>query len=545
MTGNPMRKSASRKEWLGLAMLTLPTMLAMLDQNVVILALPRMTAALRPTSTQALWITDMYGFFIAAFLVTMGRVGDRIGHRRLLLTGATAFGLLSFIASFSTSPQMLITLRAAIGIAGATLMPSILALIREMFPDPKQLGIAMGVWSSAMVAGISLGPAVGGLLLNWFWWGSVFLIAVPVMLLVLATGFFLLPKSSPGPGRLDFVSVAMSLAAILPIIYGLTEMARSGWRPLPIAAIAVGAAFGVTFVRRQRRSTDPLLDIGLLRDRPIGGGLVLYLLAGVAMAGNGLLMTQHLQVVEGFSPLRTALWLMVPSATAIAGIQVSTQLAQRIRPAVVLIGGILTGTVGMVILAQVSAVGGFTTLLAGLCVLYLGISPVVLLSNQIVLQSAAANQAGAVGSLSTTSGEFGVAIGIAFLGSLATVFYRGQVHVPAAVPAQAAAAANESITRAAVASHQLPPSIANALLTAARETFNSAYTTVTAICAVLFAGLAVLIYATLRKIPPVSAQPQQDSMPTSLPAPEDAAGGRHELSGYERTHEGVASRPRP
>ena len=220
---------AGRREWIGLAVLTLPTMVAMLDLNVVILALPHLGAALRAGSSEQLWITDIYGFLIAGFLVTMGRLGDRIGYRRLLLSGAGAFAVLSVAAAYSTSPELLIAVRALLGIAAATIMPMTLALIRNMFRDTKQMATAVGLWSMAMMAGISLGPAVGGLLLNSFWWGSVFLIAVPVMVVLLALGPALLPESrNPNSGRLDFVSVALSLAAILPLIYGLKELARSG-----------------------------------------------------------------------------------------------------------------------------------------------------------------------------------------------------------------------------------------------------------------------------------------------------------------------------
>lgn len=523
MTETATVPRASRRQWWGLAVLCLPTMLVMLDLNVVILALPHLSAALDASHVQGLWITDIYGFLIAGFLVTMGRLGDRIGRRRLLLLGATAFGLLSLAAAYATSPEMLIALRGLLGIAGATIMPLTLALIRNMFQDPKQMGTAMGVWSTAMMAGISLGPVVGGVLLNSFWWGSVFLIAIPVMLVLLLTGPVLLSESrSPAAGRLDLVSVALSLAAILPVIYGLKELARGGWAGGPVAAVLVGLAVAAAFVYRQRRLADPLLDLRLFALPAISGTLALYLLAGGVLGGNGLLMTLHLQLVEGFSPLKTALWLLLPSALVVVGIQLSMGLAKQIRPGAVLVGGMLIAAVGMAILTQVEAVSGFLTLMIGLCVVFLGTSSAPVLSNQLVLQAAPQEKAGSAGSLATTSGELGTALGIAGLGSLTAVFYQGHVEVPAGAGPEAAAAANESISTAVAAARTLPPELGSELLMAARETFTSAYNTIAVVCAALFVMLAVIAWVTLRRVPAIGAQPPAAGEPGAAADPPEA-----------------------
>ncbi|WP_283133070.1 MFS transporter [Rhizohabitans arisaemae] len=480
-------------------------MLAMLDLSVVILALPQLVADLGANPVQALWITDIYGFLIAGFLVTMGRLGDRIGHRNLLLIGAAVFGVLSVVAAYSTGPEMLIAVRALLGIAGATIMPSVLGLIRAMFTDPKQMGTAMGVWSGAAVLGISLGPTVGGLLLNSFWWGSIFLIGAPIMLLLMVTGPFLLPGRRPGTesGPLDLFSVALSLAAILPVIYGLKELARVGWSWQSGAAIVVGLAIGAVFARRQRRLPDPLLDFGLFGIAAVAGGLTLYLLAGVIQGGNGLLMTQHLLLVEGLSPLATALWLLIPSVVVIFGIQFSMGLAKKYRPGFVMAGGALVGIVGMGILTQVSASNGLPILVVGVSVVFLGVSPIPALVNQLVLMSAPPEKAGSAASLSTTAGELGSALGIAGLGSLATLLYQGTVQLPSGAPP----AVGESMADAAAAAGQLPPEAAAQVLAVGREAFNSAYASVAVICIVLFLGFAVLAYFTLRHIPPIGAPP--------------------------------------
>lgn len=277
---------ATRRDWIGLGVLALPTLLLSLDVGVLYLALPRLSVDLGANSTQQLWIIDIYSFLLAGFLVTMGTLGDRIGRRRLLLIGAAAFGVASIVAAFSTSAEMLIASRAPLGVAGATLMPSTMALIRNIFPHPADLGRAIGAWFSCFLGGILVGPVIGGVMLDHFWWGSLFLLGAPVMLLLLAVSPFLLPEYRYGSaGRLDFASVLLSLATILPPVWGLKELARSGWSLSAVAAIAVGVLIGGVFVRRQRQLADPLLDLKLFRLPLFGPALTVQLLAGVVMAG--------------------------------------------------------------------------------------------------------------------------------------------------------------------------------------------------------------------------------------------------------------------
>jgi MFS transporter, DHA2 family, multidrug resistance protein len=221
---------ATRREWIGLAVIALPCLLYSMDLTVLNLAVPHLSAALRPSSAQLLWIVDIYGFMIAGSLIPMGTLGDRIGRRRLLLVGAAAFGVASVLAAFSTSANRLSAARAVLGIAGATLAPSTLSLIRNMFLDPEQRTAAIGVWITSYSVGGAIGPILGGLLLQHFWWGSVFLLGVPVMVLLLLVGPVLLPEyRDPNAGRPDVISAAQSLFAILLVIYGLKQIAQDVW----------------------------------------------------------------------------------------------------------------------------------------------------------------------------------------------------------------------------------------------------------------------------------------------------------------------------
>ncbi|HYH13279.1 MAG TPA: MFS transporter, partial [Thermomicrobiales bacterium] len=232
---------AGRKEWIGLVVLALPAMLLAMDMTVLYLAVPHLSADLNPSSSQLLWILDIYGFLVAGFLITMGTVGDRIGRRKLLLIGGAAFAAASIAAAYSTSAEMLIVTRAFLGVAGATLMPSTLALIRNMFHDESQRTTAIAAWMSSFMIGSIIGPIVGGALIENFWWGSVFLLAVPAMVLLLVTGPILLPEyRDPNPGRMDLASVVLSLAAVISTIYGIKELAKDGIAIVPVLAIVVG-----------------------------------------------------------------------------------------------------------------------------------------------------------------------------------------------------------------------------------------------------------------------------------------------------------------
>jgi DHA2 family multidrug resistance protein-like MFS transporter len=273
-------------------------MLYSMDLTVLDLAVPRLSEDLRPSSAELLWIIDIYGFLVAGSLITMGTLGDRIGRRRLLLIGAAAFGAASVLAAFSTTAEMLIASRALLGVAAATLAPSTLSLIRNMFLDDRQRTVAIAVWVTSFSAGAAIGPIAGGVLLEHFWWGSVFLLAVPVMALLLAVGPRLLPEfRDPDAGRLDLLSAGQSLVAVIAVIYGVKLFAEHGLGWAAAGWVLLGAAVGAVFIRRQRRLEEPLVDLRLFRAPAFSAALGMNTAALLVVFGGEFLIAQYLQLV--------------------------------------------------------------------------------------------------------------------------------------------------------------------------------------------------------------------------------------------------------
>jgi DHA2 family multidrug resistance protein-like MFS transporter len=503
-------RHAGRREWIGLAVLALPCLLYAMDLTVLNLAVPDLSADLRPSSTQLLWIVDIYGFMAAGSLVTMGTLGDRIGRRRLLLAGAAAFGATSLLAAWSTSAAMLIAARALLGVAGATVAPSTLSLIRNMFVDHRQRTIAVAVWITSFSVGGAIGPLLGGVLLEWFWWGSVFLLAVPVMALLLVLGPLLLPEfRDPRPGRLDLVSAALSVAAVLAVIYGLKQLTHDGLGWPPALFIVAGLAAGVVFVRRQHRLVDPLLDLRLFRSAAFSAALTTNLLSFFVGFGTLLFIAQYLQLVLGLSPLAAGLWMLPSSAGFILGSMLTPLLARRIRPAFVLAAGLTLGAVGLGLFTLLGSASGLGILVTGSVVFSLGLAPVDTLATDLAVGAAPPQRAGAASALTETSAEFGGALGIAFLGVIGTSIYRNQLtnSLLAGIAPKTAAAARDTLGGAVAAAGKLPGRLGQVLLRAAHEAFTQGLHVAFAISAAVVIGAAILAAAQLRHLRP-SSEPQ-------------------------------------
>ena len=349
MTSDITTPLAGRREWVGLAVLALPALLAATDLSMLFMAAPWLSADLEPSGSQLLWIMDIYGFVLAGLLLVMGTLGDRIGRRRLLLIGSVIFGAASAWAAYATSAEVLIAARALLGIGAATLAPTTLGLVRNMFHDPRQRRIAVGIWAASFSAGFPLGAIAGGLLLERFWWGSVFLVNIPVMVLLLVLAPLLVSESTdPRPGRFDVASAALSMAAVLPVIWGMKEFAEHGWSPAPIAATVVGLLLGHLFVRRQRALPVPLLDVRLFRAPAFSAAIAANSALTLASAALGMLAFQHLQLVLGYRPLTTALWLLPVVASTMLGIALASTLTRWVRPAFVIGGALGIATLGTV-----------------------------------------------------------------------------------------------------------------------------------------------------------------------------------------------------
>ena len=495
---------ATRREWIGLAVIALPCLLYSMDLTVLNLAVPQLSAALRPSSAELLWIIDIYGFLVAGSLITMGTLGDRIGRRRLLMIGAAGFGAASVVAAFSQSATMLIVTRALLGFAGATLAPSTLSLIRNMFLDEHQRRVAIGVWVTSYSVGGAIGPLVGGIVLRYFWWGSVFLIGVPVMVLLLVVGPRLLPEfRDPKAGRLDILSAALSLGAVLAVIYGLKRIAEDGLGWPAAAAIIAGAVLGIVFVRRQQRLSDPLIDIRLFQSAAFSGSLALYMIATLVAFGAYIFIAQHLQLVLGLSPLQAGL-ATIPSMLAfVAGSLLVPLIVRRVRPASVIVAGLVLAAAGFVVLSYAADSAGLGALIAGSLMYSLGISPVVILATDFIVGSAPVEKAGAASAISETSSELGGALGIAILGSIGIAVYRsamGDAVLTGLSPA-AAEAARATLGGAVAVAEQLPEQLRGQFLGTARAAFASAFQLTAFISAALALVLVPVAAILLRRTP--------------------------------------------
>jgi DHA2 family multidrug resistance protein-like MFS transporter len=512
------QQRAGRRQWIGLLVLALPCLLYSMDLTVLHLAVPKLSAALRPSSSQLLWIIDVYGFMVAGSLITMGTLGDRIGRRRLLLGGAVAFGGASVLAAFSVNAPMLIATRALLGVAGATVAPSTLSLIRNMFLDSRQRTFAIGVWITSYSVGGAIGPLIGGLLLERFWWGSVFLIGVPVMALLLAVGPRLLPEyRDPAAGRLDLLSAALSLTAVLAMIFGLKRTAQDGVGVVPILSIAAGLATGTLFVRRQLRLRDPLIDLRLFRVRAFTVSLASYGLAVLVLFGGFLFLPQYLQLVLGLSPLVAGMWTIPWALAFVVGSLLTPALTRHVRPVVLMSAGMGFGAIGFGLFTRLGPATGFPLFAGGSTIFALGFSPVFTLTTDLIVGSAPPERAGAAAAISETSGELGGALGIALFGSIGVAFYRGLMAgaVPAEVPAAAALEARATLGGAvAVASH-LPAALGLPLAEAARAAFVRGIRVCAGISAVGALGLAGLAGFGLRRAGEKSDLPHVEDRPSA------------------------------
>ncbi|SHG26524.1 MFS transporter [Streptoalloteichus hindustanus] len=487
---------AGWREWGGLALLALPTMLLGLDVTALYLVVPTLAADLHPTATETLWIMDAYGFFIAGLLVTMGTLGDRVGRRRLLMIGVAAFGVASVAAALAPSSAWLIAARALLGVAGATLMPSTLSLISNMFTDARQRALAFGVWVTMFALGMAAGPIAGGALVASFWWGAVFLVAVPIAVVVLVCAPLLLPEFRTGGGLPDLLSVGLSLTAMLPLVYAIKHVAADGFDGEALVAALIAVCSTVAFVRRQLRLDEPLLDMKLFTaSRAFSAALGVLLIGLVGFGGMMYLVTQYLQLVEGLPATTAGLWMGPPALAMLVGALGAPLVASRVSPGVVMGGTLALSLAGYALLATAGA-DNTPSVVAGFAFVYLGLGVIAALGTDIVVGAAPPEKSGSAAALSETVQELGIAAGVALLGSLTTAVYRAAVEVPPGLAPDAAEAYRDSLSRAS-------SQVSAAALDNARAAFTSGLTTAAITAGVAIAAAALVCMTVLRHVRPL------------------------------------------
>ncbi|WP_166865442.1 MFS transporter [Salinibacterium sp. ZJ70] len=416
---------ATPRTWVGLAVLVLPLILIAVDSMVLVFALPAISTELSPSGAEQLWIMDIYSFMLAGLLITMSSVGDRIGRRKLLLIGAVAFSAASVLGAVSTSPEMLIAARALLGLAGATLMPSTLSLIRNMFLDRDQRRFAVAVWSAGASAGAAAGPIVGGWIIEHFSWHAAFLMNIPVMVLLLVLAPFFIPESrNLGHAGVDLVSSVQSLVTMVAFVYAIKALAEGENLALAAAGFVVSFAAGTLFVRRQLRMPQPMINVRLFRVKAFTGAVIGDLISIFALIGSLFALTQYLQLVLELSPVESALWLLPQMVVSAASGFFAAWVVRKLPTALLVSLGTLAAAGGFFALIGLSTTTDPLMIALALCLIALGVGIATTLTHDIIMSSVPAERSGQAAAISETAYELGTALGTAVLGSVLLVAYR-------------------------------------------------------------------------------------------------------------------------
>jgi DHA2 family multidrug resistance protein-like MFS transporter len=495
------RVVASRgRRFVALAVLMLPVLLISVDNTVLSFALPSIATALDPDATTQLWIVDAYPLVLAGLLVVMGSVGDRVGRRRILVVGATGFALFSVAAAFVTDAWMLVAARIAMGVFGSMLMPATLSIIRNVFTDRGERRMALAVWSTMFAAGNALGPLVGGVLLAHFSWGSVFLVAVPILVVMLVAVPFCVPESrDPAPGPVDVPSMLLSLGTLAPTAWAIKSIVHPEERGLAVAMVAVGVLCGIAFVRRQLRSSAPMLDLRLFRSTAFTGSVLMNMTAMFSLTGFLFFIAQHLQLVAGLDPFASGVVLIPGSVLTIVAGLVVVPVVARIAPRWVVAVSLLFSAAAY---GMVAVLGHHATVLAlavAFVLLGIGIGASETVTNDLIISTAPADKAGAASAVSETAYEIGAVLGTAVLGTILATAYRTHVVVPSGLPSSAHTAAQETLGGAVAAAGELGGTAGQALLASARAAFDSGVTTTAGVAAVLMVVAAAGAVVMLRR----------------------------------------------
>ncbi|NGO68697.1 MFS transporter [Streptomyces boncukensis] len=463
------------KRWMALGILCVAALVISVDLTVLQLAIPSLTEELDPvpTASQILWIADIYGLVMAGLLVSMGIIGDRIGRKKLLVIGAVVFAAASAVIAWSPNPESLIAGRALLGIGGATIYPTTLSIIRDMFTDAKERSMAVGIWTGMVSGGTAIGPVVGGPLLDNFWWGSVFLINLPLMAIVFVGALTLVPESrNPLPGRLDLFSVVLSVVGIMGIVYAIQESARDGLdEPKIIAAGLVGLVALVLFLWRQGRIENPILDVTLFHNRAFSGAFAANTFTMFASVGSLLLVSQYLQYVHDWSPMRAALALLPPAVMGMICAPFVGLLIPRMGQGRVVALGLGLLALAMFLYSFTGVDAGYQALLIPTIVHGMAAACIFACTVVIIINSAPPEKSGIASGIATTGGELGAAMGMSVLGTILNTVYHHSVDVPSELSGEAAHAVGDSVGAALEVAAQAPASVAGRIVDTASSSF--------------------------------------------------------------------------
>ncbi|WP_018570447.1 MFS transporter [Streptomyces sp. PsTaAH-124] len=472
----PHRRAAGEGagRWLVLVVLCVSLLLVAVDATVLHVAVPAVTEDLRPGAAELLWIVDVYPLVCASLLILFGTLGDRVGRRRILLLGYALFGVASALAAFAHHPQTLILARALLGVGGAMIMPATLSILRQVFPDRRERALAIGVWSAVAAVGAAVGPLLGGFLLEHFWWGSVFLVNIPLMLVSLPVGRLLLPESTGGrEGPWDVTGALLAAAGLFGSVFGVKRL--GGGEPvlsaLTLGPLLLGAALLVLFVRRQRHRTHPLVDLGMFARPAFGTAVGCIVLAMLALVGLELVAAQYLQLVLGLSPLSTGLRLLPLTFAAMAAGLVGARVLRRFGPRRMVCAGFCATALAVLALTAMGTADAAGLLLAGFVLLGFGLETTLFGAYESMLSEAPAHRAGGAAAIGETSYQLGAGIGIALLGTVMNAAYAPGVSRVPGVPAAASAQASHSLGEAYEVAGRLGGPSGDALRRAARDSF--------------------------------------------------------------------------
>ncbi len=480
--------TADDRRWLSLAVLCLSLVLIVLDNTVLNVALPTLVRDLGATTTQLQWMVDAYVIVFAGLLLTAGALGDRFGRRRALQAGLVVFAVASGLAALSSTSGQLIGARAVMGLGAAFVMPATLSIIIAVFTDPTERARAIAIWAGMAGVGVALGPVVGGWLLEHYWWGSVFLINLPVVALALVSGRLLLPESSdPTHAGLDVTGAALSIVGVGALLWAIIEAPVKGWTdPLTMGAFLLAALLLGGFVAWERHVEHPMLDVAFFADPRFSAASASIALVFFALFGSFFLFTQLLQFVLGYSALEAGLRLLPISLVMGVVSPLSARLVERVGTKLVVTAGLVVAAVGLVMASTLTAGSGYGTLLAAMLVLALGISLTMAPATESVMGSLPPAKAGVGSAVNDTTRELGGALGVAVLGSLLASGYASSLTASlrdVAVPAEVLGIARESLGAALQVAGGMGGPAGEAVALAARTAFVDAMATGTLVAA--------------------------------------------------------------